>query len=641
MSTARPIKKRKIVAAVLVVVIAFLLVWFLLSDENLAIIRSIFRDDLDGEAAQDRLSDLGIRGYLTISIMSLLQVVLTVIPSEPIEVLSGLAFGFLRGTAAVMVGVVLGNTVIYVLYRIYGDKLRDYFDEKLHINIESKGSSFAVTAIIIVLYLLPAVTYGFICFLAATVGMKYPRYIIVTTLGAIPSVCLGVALGHIAITESWILSLVIFLLVVALLIPMMIKREALMKMLQGWIHDMTCPHSTRVEVREYHTAKLSFLYFCSKVVFFFKGVRRKYTYKVPLPEGGAVVLCNHGAFGDFAYAGTVLKRRSPNFVVARLYFCSRKLSFILKRVGCFPKSMFAADLESAKNCLKVLKRGGVLAMMPEARLSTAGVFEDIQSGTYSFLKHAGAPVYSIKISGDYLAQPKWGNGLRRGSLVKTEFDILLTPEELKELTPEQIGERVEARLRYDEFAWLEENPKIKYRSRRLAEGLENILAVCPKCSAMHSLTTKGHRVKCQACGYSALMNNRYGFDDGEIANVRDWYELGVARYRQMIESDPDFTMTARVKLRHSSKDGKKMLRDSGEGECTLNARGLTYVGTEDGESVEKFFPIDKVYRLLFGAGENFETYDGREIYYFVPEDTRTAVGWYIASKILNDRATAN
>ena len=59
--------------------------------------------------------------------------------------------------------------------------------------------------------------------------------------------------------------------------------------------------------------------------------------------------------------------------------------------------------------------------------------------------------------------------------------------------------------------------------------------------------------------------------------------------------------------------------------CILNKDGLTYTGTKDGSSFEIQFPLSKVYRLLFGAGEDFEAYYGSELYYFVPEEKRSCV----------------
>ena len=358
-----------------------------------------------------------------------------------------------------------------------------------------------------------------------------------------------------------------------------------------------------------------------------------------LPEGPAVVLCNHGSFLDFAYAGTVLRKCRPHFVTARLYFYHKWLSRLLQALGCFPKSMFAMDVESTKNCLRVLEQGEMLVMMPEARLSTAGSFEDIQEGTFSFLKKVGVPVYTMKICGDYFADPKWGKGLRRGSRVETTLEQLFTPDDLKALTPRQIREAVEARLAYDEFAWLETKPRLRYRSARLAEGLENILAVCPLCGGRHTILTKGREVSCEHCGRLTALDDRYAFEGSfRFANFAQWYRWQKEVLREEIAGNPDFCLRTQAELRLPSEDGRSLTRHGGEGVCTLNREGLTYTGTRDGEPCEVRFPLKQIYRLLFGAGENFEIYNGSEILYFVPEERRSAVDWYLTSMILYDEA---
>ena len=87
-------------------------------------------------------------------------------------------------------------------------------------------------------------------------------------------------------------------------------------------------------------------------------------------------------------------------------------------------------------------------------------------------------------------------------------------------------------------------------------------------------------------------------------------------------------------LKHASKDGKTLLYSAGEGVCRLDKTGLVYQGTDDGAEVVKTFPLADIYRLLFGAGEDFEIYDGEQIYYFIPEDRRSCVDWYIVSGLL-------
>lgn len=379
---------------------------------------------------------------------------------------------------------------------------------------------------------------------------------------------------------------------------------------------------------------------CSAVCLYFRlnGIRMKRIgEKAPCIQGPAVVLCNHGSFVDFAYAGTLLKKCYPHFVIARLYFYHKWLSRLLTWLGGFPKSMFAMDMESTKNCLRVLRDGGVLAMMPEARLSTAGRFEDIQDSTYSFLKKAGVPVYTLCLRGDYLADPKWGKGFRRGAVVESELSLLFERQDLEHLSAENIKKRVEERLKYDEFLWLESRPEIHYRSRRLAEGLENILVICPRCGGRHTITTAGSDVFCEHCGKLTSMDDRYGFSPQfRFAHLGEWYEWQKDMIREEIAADANYCLCAEVELRLPSADRRSLTRSGGRGVCTLSRAGLTYTGTRDGEAWEIHFPLKRVYRLLFGAGENFEIYNGSEILYFVPEERRSAVDWYLTSMILYD-----
>ena len=177
------------------IILLALLLLLLLSGGNLEIIKSVFIVDYTNDQIQDKLSDLGFRGWITVVILSMLQVVIPFLPAEPVQVLAGLAFGFPVGLACCMIGVFLGNTFIFMLYKLLGDKIGEYFVKNLHFDLEKAACSTQLTLIIFIMYFLPAIPYGMICFLAVSMGMKYPRYIIVTILGSIPSVCIGVGLG--------------------------------------------------------------------------------------------------------------------------------------------------------------------------------------------------------------------------------------------------------------------------------------------------------------------------------------------------------------------------------------------------------------------------------------------------------------
>lgn len=627
-------RRLKLLIGILAIPVVLLLGLFLFTGENVDIIRTVFTKEMSNEEIQDALRSIGWRGYITVVILSMLQVVVAFLPAEPVQVLAGLTFGFPIGLLCCTIGVVLGSSIIFLLYKIFGESMRKYFDKRLDIDMESAGKTGKVAAVIFILYFLPAIPYGMICFLAATMRMRYPRFITVTTLGAIPSICIGVGLGHIALEFSWVISVGVFAVLVALLSIVMWKREFFIGKMNEYLRESKKQYSSKTVVSEYPERRLTFLYAIFRTLVFGK-IKLKFTWNVPKDkiEKPSIVLANHGAFIDFAYAGTLLKKHTPNFIVARMYFYQKTLGKILRWVGAFPKSMFATDTESAMNCIRVIKRGGVLAMMPEARLSTIGRFEDIQGSTYDFIKKMGVTVYVINIRGDYLAKPKWGKGLRRGSLVEAELNPLFTKEELATLDISEIEKRTLDALYYDELEWLKTRPEVRYRSRRMAEGLENILTRCPECGGRYTLKTKGKELFCQCCSMRTAVDERYGFTDGfKFENFRDMYDWQREKMREEILSDENFALESEVTLKHSSIGGKTILREAGKGICRLDRTGLTYTGTEDGEEISRHFPMDSIYRVLFGSGENFEIYVGKEIYYFAPRELRSCVDWYIASE---------
>ncbi len=628
--------KCKMLIGFSVAVVLALLILLAFSGGNLTLVKSLFIHDLSNEETKELLAGFGWRGYIAITALSMLQVVCTFLPAEPIQVLAGVTFSFPVGLLCCMIGILFGNSLIYMLQKTYGDGLRSFFVKKLNLDLELIAQSSKASVIIFILYFLPAIPYGMICFLAAGLGMKYRRYIAVTMIGSLPSACIGVGLGYMAIMSNLTVTVCIFAVLILLAVILIWKRDVLFDRLHNYAKRHKSASSNKV--RPVNGFLMTVLYYGVRVYLFLCGVKLKTANKIGKVEGPAIILCNHGSFIDFIYAAALLRKYKPHFVVARLYFYHNLLGWILKELGTFPKSMFALDMENAKNCLTVLKINEILAMMPEARLSTAGRFEDIQSSTYGFIKKAGVSVYTIKIHGDYLADPKWGKGFRRGSVVEVELDLLYTAEQVSSLSLEQMKQGVEQRLSYNEFEWLRERPDIHYRSRNIARGLENILTVCPVCERRHTITTQKNIVSCEYCGYLTSLDDRYGFDaDFRFDDLTQWYDWQKMLIEQEIAENEDYLLTSKVELRLRG-NGNSLTRHSGFGVCTLNRDGLTYSGTKDGETVELHYSIRKIYRLLFGAGVNFEVYDGSEIMFFVPEEKRSAVDWYMASMILYDRA---
>lgn len=626
-------KKKKIIALAIFIAIFIGLLVFLFYGDNFNVLKEIFNSNATKDQIQESIGKLGIRAYIVVFLISMMQVILTFVPAEPLHVIAGISFGLWKGMAVCLAGIMVGNTIVYILYKIFGTKLTDYFAANVDFDFNMAKKSNKIALIVIILYMLPAIPYGIICFFAATLGMKYPKYILVTGIGSIPSLILDVGLGHMTMETSWAVSITVFVVIIILLILMVKYKAQIFKKVNEFVKKNQ--EKAQKKVGNYNP-----IIFKGIGRLIFAGIRTKVKVKLKNNVGRidkpCIVLCNHGSFYDFIYSGKLLMKERPHFVVARLYFQNKKLAWIINRTGAFPKSLLAADIENSKNCMKVIANKEVLAMMPEARLSTVGKFEGIQESTYKFIQKMNVTVYTVKINGAYLAKPKWGDKMRKGGLVEAELNCLFKAGEAENVPEKEFKNKIDSALTYDEFKWLEEHPEVTYKHKNIAVGLENILNICPECGEKYSLETEKNHIKCTKCGLTVDVDNRYQLSGTKFKTFADWYDWQVDEVRKEIKKNKDFCLESEVELRHLSKDGKNLTRFAGNGVCKFDRNGLTYKGTEDGVEIEKVFTLESIYRVLFGAGEDFELYEGKELWYFVPKDKRSCVMWYIVSGLLKE-----
>ena len=280
---------------------------FLLSGDNLTLIRTLFVKDVAREDIQDVLSRLGWRGYITVGALSFLQVVFAFLPAEPAQVVAGISFGFWRGGLACLVGVFLGNSLLFLLYKLFGQRLTAYFASNVEFDFESARRSPHISWIVFLLYFLPAIPYGLICLFTASLGIRYPKYIILTLLGSVPSVAIGVGLGHLAVTSSLFIALAVFIVLVTVLIVLIRYRSALFKRINALV-------AARAEKARLPRRPNRFLLFIADYIsrlIYFRKVKVSFKNNVGRLEHPSIVLCNHGSFIDFVYAGRMLRATAP------------------------------------------------------------------------------------------------------------------------------------------------------------------------------------------------------------------------------------------------------------------------------------------------------------------------------------------
>ncbi|MDD4291005.1 MAG: lysophospholipid acyltransferase family protein [Clostridia bacterium] len=369
-------------------------------------------------------------------------------------------------------------------------------------------------------------------------------------------------------------------------------------------------------------------------------VKRYYDKSLLDFEAPCVFICNHPSFYDAIYAQCTFGRGKVYSMAGRNFFANRTKAKYLQAIGCFPKSLFCADIEAVKNAIKVIRNNGMLLILPEARLSTYGCFEGLEIQTAKLLKALKCPVNVFRLSGAYLYRPKWSKVKRNKGIVDIHIQRLFDKEELASLSESDIHEKLVNAIRYDDFEWLDKNPEITYSSRALAEGLENILFMCPHCKNEFTTVTNKDTLYCTNCGYTVKLNSRYEFETQKyplyFKNLKEWY-LWQRDIMSKVVAEREYAITTKAHLLMPDERLIKGMVGRGSGTVTLDIEGLRYEGIDNGKPMSIFVPMGNIKLLPFECGYDFEVYYKNDFYMFCPKNGQECVKWYMVSELLHKK----
>ena len=144
--------------------------------------------------------------------MMVLQVVVALIPGEPLEIAAGAAFGSVEGTLLVMAGIAVGSAVIFLLVRFFGVKLVEVFFpmEKIH-SLKFLQNHKRMEGILFLIMMIPGTPKDLISYFVGLTPIKFGRWILITSLARIPSVVTSTVGGDALGEGRYLFAAVVFL----------------------------------------------------------------------------------------------------------------------------------------------------------------------------------------------------------------------------------------------------------------------------------------------------------------------------------------------------------------------------------------------------------------------------------------------
>lgn len=172
----------------------------------------------------------GVWGRLVFVGMVFLQVLVALIPGEPIELMAGYMFGAVEGTLLAMAGILLGSLVIFLLVRKLGVKLVQVFFKDKEIKrlafLKDPKKSMVLTFVIMTI---PGTPKDLLSYFVGLTPVKLWQWLLIVLVARIPSLVTSTVSGAAAGQKNYLLAGIVFAVTVLLSIGGLIYYRHLCK----------------------------------------------------------------------------------------------------------------------------------------------------------------------------------------------------------------------------------------------------------------------------------------------------------------------------------------------------------------------------------------------------------------------------
>lgn len=143
--------------------------------------------------------------------MVISQIVVALIPGEPLEIAGGYAFGAVGGTLLCLVGATVGSILVFALVRRFGVKLFEVFFpiEKLRA-LRFLRSSKKRDLLFLIVFMIPGTPKDILCYFAGLTDIRFGAWLIICSLGRLPSIVTSTLGGDALGTEKYVLAAAVF-----------------------------------------------------------------------------------------------------------------------------------------------------------------------------------------------------------------------------------------------------------------------------------------------------------------------------------------------------------------------------------------------------------------------------------------------
>lgn len=167
-------------------------------------------------AFKEKVIDSNIWGILILFALQVAQMVLIVLPGEPMEILAGMCYGVVGGTIYIFVSVFIISIVIFYLSRKFGTKFVKLFFNEEKINKIENSKLFKNTKLVeyimLILFLIPGTPKDLLTYIGGLLPVNPVKFILIATFARFPSVISSTIAGANISQGNWLMSVLAYVI---------------------------------------------------------------------------------------------------------------------------------------------------------------------------------------------------------------------------------------------------------------------------------------------------------------------------------------------------------------------------------------------------------------------------------------------
>ena len=159
--------------------------------------RPLIRFAREPEVFRAWVADHGLLGMAAYTGMVFLQVLVAIIPGEPLEIAGGYAFGAVWGTVLCLLGAFLGSAAVFAVVRKWGVPLVEVFfpQDKLD-KLTFLKTSPKRAALLWLVFTVPGTPKDLLCYFAGLTDLRWTTWLLIASVGRLPSIITSTVGGN-------------------------------------------------------------------------------------------------------------------------------------------------------------------------------------------------------------------------------------------------------------------------------------------------------------------------------------------------------------------------------------------------------------------------------------------------------------